>query len=254
MLDILYEDNHLLAVLKPSGLATMGLPEGEETLLTLAKKYIKHKYNKRGEVYLGVVSRLDVPVSGVVLFARTSKAAARLNDQFRNHTVEKIYLAVVEGEIVPAESELVGNICEDKRHRKVKLTHDDNGKESKLYYRKLGRSGGNSLIEINLLTGRKHQIRAQLSAHGFPVLGDIKYGAKKKYNININRNEKKKRDFLLQKINGNGIALHAYKLSVNHPITGNRITFETPHLLLSHELPQILSICPIKRTYQEGDS
>ncbi|MDR2344642.1 MAG: RluA family pseudouridine synthase [Planctomycetaceae bacterium] len=247
MINILYEDNHLLAVLKPSGLATMGLPGGQETLLTLAKEYIKRKYNKLGEVYLGVVSRLDIPVSGVVLFARTSKAAARLNEQFRNHTVEKIYLAIVEGIISPEESDLIGNICEDKRFRKVKLTCGDNGKESKLHYRKLEQLGTNSLVEINLLTGRKHQIRIQLASHGFPILGDIKYGAKKKHIVDINRNKKYKCDYSLQKNNG-GIALHAYRLSVNHPITGNRITFETPYHLLSRELPQILSICQSKRT------
>ncbi|MDR1480885.1 MAG: RluA family pseudouridine synthase [Planctomycetaceae bacterium] len=250
MLDIIYEDNHLLALLKPSGLATMGLPEGEATLLTLAKKYIKHKYNKPGEVYLGVVSRLDVPVSGVVLFARTSKAAARLNEQFRNHTVEKIYLAVVEGAIFPAEGDLVGNICEDKRHRKVKLTDDDSGKESRLRYCVLGRVGANSLIEVDLLTGRKHQIRAQLAAHGFPILGDIKYGAKNKFAPNINHKNKNKREFVLQKNKNKNscIALHAYRLSVDHPITGNRITFETPHPLLSRELPQILSLRKSERT------
>jgi 23S rRNA pseudouridine1911/1915/1917 synthase len=248
MLDILYEDNHILVVLKPSGLATMGLPEGEETLLTLAKKYIKQKYNKHGNVYLGVVSRLDVPVSGVVLFARTSKAAARLNEQFRNHTVDKTYLAIVEGEIYPSEFDLIGNICEDKRHRKVKLTHGADGKESKLRYRKLDSIGNNSLIEIELLTGRKHQIRAQLSAHGFPILGDIKYGAKNKYFNNINRNDKNKRDFVSQKKFGGSIVLHAYRLSINHPVTGGRITFETPYLLLSREIPQILSIRDFERT------
>jgi 23S rRNA pseudouridine1911/1915/1917 synthase len=256
MLNILYEDNHLLVVLKPAGIATMGLPEGEATLLTLAKEYIKRKYNKLGEVYLGVVSRLDVPVSGIVIFARTSKAAARLNEQFRNHTVEKIYLAIVEGTIFPDESDLVDNICLDKRHRKVKLTRDnnndndnDNGKESKLHYRKLSQLGTNSLIEINLLTGRKHQIRAQLAAHGFPILGDIKYGGKNKRFVNNNyRNENNKRDFSLRKNNNGRIALHAYKLSVNHPITGKRITFETPQPLLSRELPQILSIRQNKRT------
>ncbi|MDR2761431.1 MAG: RluA family pseudouridine synthase [Planctomycetaceae bacterium] len=260
MINILYEDNHLLAVLKPAGMATMGLPEGEETLLTLAKEYIKRKYNKSGEVYLGVVSRLDIPVSGIVLFARTSKAAARLNEQFRNHTVEKIYLAIVEGKIFPDELELVGNISLDKRHRKVKLTcgnndnHDNkngnDGKESKLRYRKLEQLGANSLIEVKLLTGRKHQIRVQLAAHGFPILGDIKYGGKRRNMINNNnRNEKSNNDyFTLQKNNGGRIALHAYKLSVNHPITGNRITFETPQPLLLRELPQILSICQNKRT------
>ncbi|MDR2169824.1 MAG: RluA family pseudouridine synthase [Planctomycetaceae bacterium] len=278
MLNVIYEDNHLLVVFKPSGLATMGLPSGATTLLTLAKEYIKRKYNKLGEVYLGVVSRLDVPVSGVVLFARTSKAAARLNEQFRNHTVEKIYLAIVEGKISPSESDLTGNICEDKRHRKVKLTNGDNGKESKLHYRRLAYLGVNSLIEINLLTGRKHQIRAQLAAYGHPVLGDIKYGAKnnrvqnkrvqnnrvqnkrvQNNNVQNNRivnfNSKLKnveRDFLLQK-NAGGIALHAYKLSVDHPISGARITFVTPYSLLSSELPQILSVCEIERSCRQGD-
>ncbi|MDR1923358.1 MAG: RluA family pseudouridine synthase [Planctomycetaceae bacterium] len=302
MIDVLYEDNHLLTVLKPAGLATMGLPAGEETLLTLAKDYIKKKYNKPHDVYLGVVSRLDVPVSGIVLFARTSKAAARLNEQFRNHTVEKIYLAIVEGSIFPNEADLTGNIYEDKRHRKVHLTQsltqsltqrknttngntncpenidteaDDSdapGKEAKLHYRKIESVGADSLVEINLLTGRKHQIRAQLAAHGFPILGDLKYGAKRnvlicptkphsphhkqhghKQHNNTNyhndhyRYNKSSREKSSLVYNSR-IALHAYKLSINHPITGDRITFETPLSLLSRELPQILSVRPNERS------
>ncbi len=113
---ILYEDNHLFVVVKPCGLATMGLAQGEETLLTRAKAYIKAKYDKPGEVYLGIVSRLDFSVSGVIVFARTSKAAARLNAQFREHLAEKTYLALVEGAIFPVEGDCVGWICEDKRH------------------------------------------------------------------------------------------------------------------------------------------
>ena len=206
---ILYEDNHIIASVKPPGLATMGLPGGEETLLTQTKTYLKEKYAKPGEVYLGVVSRLDVPVSGVVLFARTSKAAARLNEQFREHTVEKIYAALVEGAIFPTEAECTHRLCEDKRHRKVFLTQSGNdGKECKLSYRKLRQVHQCSLIEIRLETGRKHQIRVQLAASGFPIRGDIKYGAKMSFS--------------------NGIALHAWKLTFTHPTTKERIHLTAP--------------------------
>jgi 23S rRNA pseudouridine1911/1915/1917 synthase len=205
---ILYEDNHLLAVVKPSGLATMGLAAGEETLLTRAKDYIKRKYNKPGEVYLGVVSRLDVPVSGAVLFARTSKAAARLNEQFRTHSVEKIYVALVEGSIDPPENEWINWIQEDERHRKVRLTKNGEGKEAKLQYCTLRKTGNNSLIKIRLETGRKHQIRVQCAGHGFPIFGDRKYGA--------------------ETVFPDGIALHAWKLTVTHPTTRRQIELTAP--------------------------
>ena len=206
---ILYEDNHVIALVKPPGLATMGLPNGEETLLTQTKAYLKEKYAKPGEVYLGVVSRLDVPVSGVVLFARTSKAAARLNDQFREHTVEKIYAALVEGTITPTEAECIDRLCEDKRHRKVFRTQSsDDGKECKLRYRTLRQNNRCSLIEIQLETGRKHQIRAQLACRGFPIRGDAKYGATMSF--------------------PEGIALHAWKLTFSHPTTKERIELTAP--------------------------
>jgi len=205
---ILYEDNHVIAVVKPPGLATMGLPDGEETLLTQMKAYIKEKYAKPGEVYLGVVSRLDVPVTGIVLFARTSKAAARLNEQFREHSVEKIYAALVEGAIFPAEAECVDYLCEDKRHRKVWRTQSGEGKESRLRYRTLRHINRCSLIEIQLETGRKHQIRAQLASRGFPIRGDIKYKARMSF--------------------PDGIALHAWKLIFSHPITKERIELTAP--------------------------
>ncbi len=208
MLHVLYEDNHLLAVVKPCGLATMGLPAGEETLLTRAKAYVKAKYNKPGDVFLGVVSRLDVPVSGVVLFARTSKAAARLNEQFRERGVEKTYLALVEGSIFPVETDCVDRITEDERHRKVWITREPCGKESRLHYKKLRQAGANSLVEVHLETGRKHQIRVQLASRGFPILGDRKYGART--------------DF------PNGIGLHAWKLTVKHPISGDTIELTAP--------------------------
>ena len=205
---ILYEDNHVIALVKPPGLATMGLPEGEETLLTQTKAYLKKKYAKPGEVYLGVVSRLDVPVSGIVLFARTSKAAARLNEQFREHTVEKTYIALVEGAITPPEGECVDSLCEDKRHRKVFRTHSGDGKEARLRYRKLKQVNQCSLLEIQLETGRKHQIRMQFSARGFPIRGDVKYGAKTSF--------------------PGGIALHAWKLTFSHPTTKERIELTAP--------------------------
>jgi len=208
MLQILYEDNHLFFVAKPAGLATMGLAEGEETLFTRTKDFLKRKYDKPGNVYLGVVSRLDVPVSGVVLFARTSKAAARLNDQFREHTVEKIYAALVEGAITPPEAECIDWLCEDKRHRKVFRSRSPDGKESKLCYRKLRQVNRCSLIEIQLETGRKHQIRAQLAGRGFPIRGDVKYGAKTSF--------------------PGGIALHAWKLTFSHPTTKERIELTAP--------------------------
>ena len=207
-MDILYEDNHVIALVKPSGLATMGLPEGEETLFTRTKAYIKEKYAKPGEVYLGVVSRLDAPVTGVVIFARTSKAAARLSEQFRNHTVEKVYAALVEGAITPPEGECVDYICENKHSSKIFQEPIDRGKESRLRYRKLRQVNKCSLIEVQLETGRKHQIRLQLASRGFPICGDVKYGAKMSF--------------------PGGIALHAWKLTFSHPTTKERIELVAP--------------------------
>ena len=209
-LDILYADNHLLVVNKPAGIATMGLPDGEETLLTLAKEYVKLRYDKPGNVYLGVVSRLDVPVSGVVVFARTSKAAARLNDQFRDHTVEKIYHAMVEGNISPKEGLLVNHLCEDERHRKMRVTARPTAesKEARLRYKCLKYVGNRSLLEVTLETGRKHQIRLQLSHKGHPIPGDRKYGSITPF--------------------PQGIALHAKRLVIAHPVTREQLIFNAP--------------------------
>lgn len=213
-LHVLYEDNHLLVLAKPVGIATMGLPEGEQTLLTVAKDYIREKYDKPGNVYLGVVSRIDTPVSGVVLFARTSKAADRINEQFRNRSVEKLYSAIVEGTIEPRNDTCIDRICEDKRHRRVWIAGQSRrvinpeGKEAILSYRFVRKAGAHSLIEITLGTGRKHQIRLQLSSRGFPILGDHKYGSKVK---------------ILS-----GITLHAQTLTIDHPTTAERMSFTAP--------------------------
>ncbi len=209
---ILFEDNHLLVVDKPPGLATMGLPEGEETLLTQAKEYIKRKYNKPGDAYLGVVSRLDFPVSGLIVFARTSKAAARLNEQFRTHTVRKIYRAVVEGTPLPEET-CKDWICEDPRHRKMWITqapqNTPTAKEAILRYTRLARLGSTTLLEVELETGRKHQIRLQLSHRGYPIFGDFKYGSRVPFD--------------------GAIALHAYRLCFRHPVTGDTLDLTAPY-------------------------
>ncbi|MFH1920940.1 MAG: RluA family pseudouridine synthase [Planctomycetota bacterium] len=209
-LEILYEDNHLLAVLKPAGLATMGLPDNKPTLLTAAKEYIGDRYDKPGNVYLGVVSRLDAPVTGVVLFARTSKAARRLTEQFRARSVRKVYWALVEGCVEPLSDEWVNWVCHDERHRRVHVvgpTHPG-AKEARLSYRRLDFRDGISQLELEPETGRKHQIRVQLADRGHPIRGDRKYGSQHQFPA--------------------GIALHARRLEINHPVLHERVSLEAP--------------------------
>jgi 23S rRNA pseudouridine1911/1915/1917 synthase len=211
-LTILYEDNHLLAVAKPPGLATMGVPDGKPSLLAAAKQYLKVKYDKPGEVYLGIVSRLDAPVTGVILLARTSKAAARLTEQFRSGTVEKLYWAVVEEQPDRPAGDCVDWVRKDERHRRMHIAAATNpdAKEARLSYRTLKSVSGGTLLEVQLVTGRKHQIRLQLAHRGWPIVGDRKYGA-------TTRLEE-------------GIALHARQLNFVHPVQKTEIslTAEVP--------------------------
>lgn len=210
-LEVLYEDNHLLAVVKPAGLATMGLSHGRETLLTVAKQYIKRRYNKPGNVFLGVVSRLDAPVTGVVLLARTSKAAQRLTEQFRTRAVDKTYWAIVEGLVDPVEAECSDWIGQDKRHRRMWIVGPTapGAKQARLEYRRLDALEKNtSFLEIKLLTGRKHQIRLQLAERHHPILGDRKYGSQRPWPA--------------------GIALHARRLEIVHPVSGTPLKLEAP--------------------------
>lgn len=209
-LSVLYEDNHLLVVSKPAGLPTMGTPDGVPTLLTLAKGYVKQRYQKPGDVYLGVMSRLDAPVTGVVLLARTSKAAARLTEQFRTHSVEKRYWAIVEGVLESPEGSLVDWLSHDDRHRRMHIVGATyaGAKEARLSYQCKSLIKGNSWLEVELETGRKHQIRLQLSHHGHPIIGDRKYGSREPFSV--------------------GIALHSRRLVVSHPTTGLRLEFEAP--------------------------
>jgi 23S rRNA pseudouridine1911/1915/1917 synthase len=198
-LEVLYEDNHLLALSKPAGLATMGLRDSHATLLAAAKEYVKQAYSKPGNVYLGVLSRLDAPVTGIVLFARTSKAAARLTEQFRERQVQKTYWALVEGH-APEEGECVDWVIKDERHRRMHVASPGQAgaQEARLTFRRLALLSADSLLEITLETGRKHQIRLQLARRGHPIVGDLKYGSRRPF--------------------ARGIALHARRLVIEHPV------------------------------------
>jgi 23S rRNA pseudouridine1911/1915/1917 synthase len=199
-LHVLYEDNHLLAVAKPAGLPTMGVQPQEPSLIALAKDYLKQKYHKPGNVYLGVVSRVDATVTGVVVFARTSKAAARLTEQFRSATVRKVYWALVAGRPEPAEAVCVDWLRKDEPHQRMHVTRPQHpeAKEARLSYRTLQPLRTAALLEVLLQTGRKHQIRVQLAARGYPILGDRKYGSERPF--------------------PDGIALHARELELVHPV------------------------------------
>jgi 23S rRNA pseudouridine1911/1915/1917 synthase len=167
MLKVLYEDNHLIAVFKPAGVLTQGDRTGDASLMDEVKKYFKEKYKKPGNVFLGLLHRLDRPVCGIVLFAKTSKGASRLSEQFRNGEVEKIYHAVVIGRPKQKKGVLINYLRKDA----------GKGREAKLSYEVVRFNDKYSLLEIKPETGRFHQIRVQLSLAGFPILGDIKYGA-----------------------------------------------------------------------------
>jgi 23S rRNA pseudouridine1911/1915/1917 synthase len=208
-LDILYEDNHLLAILKPGGLLVQGDRTGDDTALAMVRRYVKKKYNKPGNVFMGLVHRVDRPVSGVVLFARTSKAAARLSRQFHDRTVTKTYLAVAEGGVRGEGGELVAHVERDHKRTRTVSRPGPRSKEAALSYRVLARRGGNTLLEIQPATGRHHQIRAQLSEFSHPVVGDVKYGA-------------------AGPLADRTIALHAARLVVEHPVGKQPLTLEAP--------------------------
>lgn len=211
-MEILYEDNHVLAVLKPAGLLVQGDRTGDVTLLELAKAYIKQKFNKPGNVFLGLVHRLDRPVSGVVMFARTSKAASRLSREFRARRVKKKYLAVVQGLAKSGGEVLYGHIAREGRHSRPSEPGVPHSKEALLSYRVLARASGVSLLEITPHTGRHHQIRLQLAEAGHPILGDLRYGAK-------------------EPLGDRTIALHAAELIVDHPTRPEAIRlFASPPL------------------------
>ena len=200
MINVLYEDNHLLVVEKKVGVLSQSDGTNTPDMLTILKEYIKEKYNKPGNVYLGLVHRLDKNVGGVMVFAKTSKAARRLSETIRNREFKKTYLAVCKG-ILDSDGKYQDYLKREE-YRSV-VSNSKDGKLAILSYRVLSIQNNNSLVKINLKTGRHHQIRVQFSYHNHPLLGDEKYGSKGKYPI----------------------ALFAYKLEFAHPTTKEKLEF-----------------------------
>ncbi|MEA4985750.1 putative RNA pseudouridine synthase [bioreactor metagenome] len=208
---VLYEDNHLIAVNKSSSEIVQGDKTGDEPLSETIKKYIKEKYNKPGDVYLGVTHRLDRPVSGVVLFARTSKALTRLNEMFKTQQVKKTYWAIVKNKPAISEGRLEHYLVRNEKQNKS-YAHDKmvpNAKKAALKYKLIGQSDTFYLLEIELETGRHHQIRCQLAKMGCPIKGDLKYG------------------FPRSNPNG-GISLHARSVEFIHPVSKEQVSITAP--------------------------
>lgn len=202
-LKILYEDNHIIVVEKPPNVPSQADKTTDEDMLTIIKSYIKEKYNKPGNVYLGLVHRLDRPVGGIMVFAKTSKAASRLSEEIRNNTFHKTYLAVIQG-TMPKEGKLEDYLIKDNNKNISYIATKDKGKYSALEYKIVNTKNNLSLVEINLITGRSHQIRLQFASRNHPLLGDSKYGNNPN-NINI--------------------ALFAKSITFTHPTTKEKLTF-----------------------------
>lgn len=208
-LDVIFEDNHLLVVNKPAGLLTQPSGTDRDNLEDQAKAWIKEHYQKPGNVYLHAVHRLDSPVSGVVLFARTSKALSRLNASMRQRESKKIYCAMVKGSPPSDEGVLENYLVHDDFHAQLATKNQPESKLARLKYRVLERRGAMTIVEIELETGRYHQIRLQLSTIGCPILGDHRYGSAVTFA-------------------DGAIALHHSRLTIAHPVTSEMMTFEAP--------------------------
>ncbi len=180
-LKVLYEDNHLIAVFKPAGILVQGDKTGDACLMDEVKEYLKEKYNKPGNVFLGMLHRLDRPVSGVILFAKTSKGASRLSEQFRGHATKKIYHTLVLGAPKKTKATLINYLSKDENRNFVTVYDNPTGDAlyAELDYELVKTVGDKSLLKVMLKTGRSHQIRTQLSHIGCPIIGDVKYGGPK---------------------------------------------------------------------------
>jgi 23S rRNA pseudouridine1911/1915/1917 synthase len=207
---ILFEDNHLLALYKPAGLLVQGDRTGAASLFELTKNWLKVRYHKKGEAFLGLVHRLDRPVAGVMLFCRTSKAAGRVSEQFRSGKIRKYYLAIVAGNPAKDSGALVDHI-ERHANRSSRIAPEPTptSQEARLSYQVLAGTASSSLVEIQLETGRHHQIRVQMSHLGHPILGDLRYGA----TLPLARRQ---------------IALVASNLTLYHPITKEEMSIVCP--------------------------
>ncbi len=181
-IDVLYEDNHIIAVWKPAGILAQSDISGEKSLFDYVKDYLKQKYRKPGNVFLGLVHRLDRPVSGIMIFAKTSKGASRLSEQFRNGVIEKEYTAIVHGEFQKTNGNIESMISKDESSRKsfIRKTANRQSKEAFLSYKVIKKIGVNSIVEVYPQTGKFHQIRAQMASIGHPIVGDVKYGSKER--------------------------------------------------------------------------
>lgn len=215
MIEVLYEDNHCLVLNKPAGLLAQGDATGESTALDLARAYLKERYAKPGNVFVGLVQRLDRPVSGVFLLARTSKAAARLSEQFRQGSVEKTYWALAEGSCPEEAGEWTDTLHKDAARNRVAVISPgtSGGQLASVAFRVLARERGRTLFELRPLTGRSHQLRVQLATRGMPIVGDRKYGAK---------------STLLALDGRPRVALHARRLTFIHPTRREAISVDAP--------------------------
>lgn len=205
MLNVIYEDNHILVVIKPQNIPTQEDSSGDKDMLTLVKEYIKEKYDKPGNVYVGLVHRLDRPTGGVMVFAKTSKAAARLTEAIKSNEITKTYLTIVNGVPKVKKQKLVNYLKKNEKTNIVSVVGPavSGAKYAELNYETLSSLNGTSLLSVNLITGRSHQIRAQLSHMGNHIYNDFKYGSKTKGNL----------------------MLWAYKLVLLHPTTKQKMTF-----------------------------
>ena len=210
-MEVVYEDNHLVVVNKKPGEIVQGDKTGDTPLSEEVKRYLKEKYNKPGNVFCGVVHRIDRPVGGLVVFARTSKALTRLKEMLRKGELHKTYWALVEGHPEKESDTLTSWLVNNQKLNKTFLTEENNpdAKKSVLTYKTIGRGDRYTLLEVNLLTGRKHQIRAQLASIGHPIKGDLKYGAK--------RSNK-----------DGGISLLARSIEFVHPVSKEHISLSAP--------------------------
>ena len=208
MVKVIYEDNHLLIVEKPVNILSQGDDTNDKDMVNLLKQYIKEKYNKPGNVFIGLVHRLDRPVGGVMVFAKTSKAASRLSDQIRNKTFKKTYRAVIHGTMDKEESILKDYLYKNKKTNMVSVVNKNHkeAKNAELSYKTLDTKNRLSLVEIDLKTGRPHQIRVQFSSRKHPLFGDQRYG---------------------QGVNkvGQQISLWSYKIEIQHPTTKEKMEF-----------------------------
>lgn len=208
MIRVIYEDNHLLVVEKPVNILSQGDDTNDKDMVNLLKDYIKKKYNKPGNVYIGLIHRLDRPVGGVMVFAKTSKAASRLSEQVRNKTFNKTYLAIIHGNMKSGEDTLKDFLYKNKKTNMVtvvKKNHKD-AKEAELDYKILNFKENLSLVQVNLKTGRSHQIRVQFSSRKHPLYGDQRYGKE------------------INKV-GQQIALWSNKIELYHPTTKEKMEF-----------------------------